>query len=214
MKIVLGIVLAVLVGAVAFVYAAYSGREAELSQLRGQLRELEARSAETDAADALKKRAAEEELTLLRKDKEELLRLRNETRQLREDKKRLEAQAQTAVVQAQNAQAQAQTAQAQVQAIQTSVAQAAAQAATQAVVETPEMQALRARYGLVAGAAPVAVPAANACINNLRQIDGAKQQWALENRKTVGSLPTAAELAQYPEKRCSTMSGRWDLPVG
>ena len=23
----------------------------------------------------------------------------------------------------------------------------------------------------------------NACINNLRQIDGAKQQWALENRK-------------------------------
>jgi prepilin-type N-terminal cleavage/methylation domain-containing protein len=28
----------------------------------------------------------------------------------------------------------------------------------------------------------------NACINNLRQIDGATQQWALEN----GALPTAA----------------------
>jgi hypothetical protein len=28
------------------------------------------------------------------------------------------------------------------------------------------------------------VKATNACLNNLRQIDGAKQQWALENDKT------------------------------
>jgi prepilin-type N-terminal cleavage/methylation domain-containing protein len=27
----------------------------------------------------------------------------------------------------------------------------------------------------------------NACINNLRQIDGAKEQWALENKKSAGS---------------------------
>jgi prepilin-type N-terminal cleavage/methylation domain-containing protein len=27
----------------------------------------------------------------------------------------------------------------------------------------------------------------NACINNLRQIDGAKEQWALENRLTEGA---------------------------
>ena len=27
----------------------------------------------------------------------------------------------------------------------------------------------------------------NACINNLRQIDGAKEQWALENNKTTGT---------------------------
>src|SRR4051812_14206502 len=27
----------------------------------------------------------------------------------------------------------------------------------------------------------------NACINNLRQIDGAKEQWALENKKSVGT---------------------------
>ncbi|MDX1950668.1 MAG: type II secretion system protein [Verrucomicrobiota bacterium] len=27
----------------------------------------------------------------------------------------------------------------------------------------------------------------NACINNLRQIDGAKEQWALENKKSQGT---------------------------
>jgi hypothetical protein len=34
---------------------------------------------------------------------------------------------------------------------------------------------------------PVTSPA-NACINNLRQLDGAKQQWALENGKTNGDI--------------------------
>jgi prepilin-type N-terminal cleavage/methylation domain-containing protein len=38
---------------------------------------------------------------------------------------------------------------------------------------------------------------ANACINNLRQIDGAKQQWALENKKAAGDTPTATEVAEY-----------------
>lgn len=37
----------------------------------------------------------------------------------------------------------------------------------------------------------------NACINNLRQIDAAKQQWALENNKTGGDLPTKADLLPY-----------------
>jgi prepilin-type N-terminal cleavage/methylation domain-containing protein len=31
---------------------------------------------------------------------------------------------------------------------------------------------------------------ANACINNLRQIDGGEQQWALENHKTSTAAPT------------------------
>ena len=29
----------------------------------------------------------------------------------------------------------------------------------------------------------------NACLNNLRQIDGAKQQWALENGKHSADVP-------------------------
>jgi competence protein ComGC len=34
----------------------------------------------------------------------------------------------------------------------------------------------------------------NACINNLRQIDGAKEQWALENKKTSNDTPQDSDL--------------------
>jgi hypothetical protein len=39
--------------------------------------------------------------------------------------------------------------------------------------------------------------AANACLNNLRQIDGAKQQWALENQRQPGDVPTYSDIAPY-----------------
>jgi type II secretory pathway pseudopilin PulG len=65
---------------------------------------------------------------------------------------------------------------------------------------------------LVAGAVPVGMLAAiaipnfvkargaaqkNACINNLRQIDGAKQQWALENKKPESATPQKSDLMMY-----------------
>jgi hypothetical protein len=37
----------------------------------------------------------------------------------------------------------------------------------------------------------------NVCINNLRQIDTAKQEWALKNNKQAGDVPTASDLAPY-----------------
>ncbi|HLH52800.1 MAG TPA: type II secretion system protein [Verrucomicrobiae bacterium] len=37
----------------------------------------------------------------------------------------------------------------------------------------------------------------NACINNLRQIDGAKQQWALENKQISTATPGSASLTPY-----------------
>jgi len=37
----------------------------------------------------------------------------------------------------------------------------------------------------------------NACINNLRQIDGAKQQWALETKQNGAATPTDADLQTY-----------------
>jgi len=37
----------------------------------------------------------------------------------------------------------------------------------------------------------------NVCINNLRQIDGAKQQWALEHGKKADDVPTVADLKPY-----------------
>lgn len=37
----------------------------------------------------------------------------------------------------------------------------------------------------------------NACINNLRQIDSAKEQWAIENNKSSADTPTATNLDVY-----------------
>jgi Skp family chaperone for outer membrane proteins len=42
-----------------------------------------------------------------------------------------------------------------------------------------------------------AVAQFNACINNLRQIDAAKQQWALENDKPANAIPPAQDLLPY-----------------
>jgi hypothetical protein len=44
---------------------------------------------------------------------------------------------------------------------------------------------------------PCAYPASSACINILRQIDGAKQQWALEKRKETNDIPSMMDIAQY-----------------
>jgi prepilin-type N-terminal cleavage/methylation domain-containing protein len=38
---------------------------------------------------------------------------------------------------------------------------------------------------------------ANACVNNLRQIDGAKQQWALENGRASTDTPDQTNLVVY-----------------
>ena len=37
----------------------------------------------------------------------------------------------------------------------------------------------------------------NSCINNLRALDGAKQQWALEEHKTTNEAPNMTEIAQF-----------------
>ena len=37
----------------------------------------------------------------------------------------------------------------------------------------------------------------NACINNLRQIDGAKQQWALETKQPQTATPVLSDIMPY-----------------
>ncbi len=46
---------------------------------------------------------------------------------------------------------------------------------------------------------------ANACINNLRQIDGAKQQWALENKASGGVTPAATDIQPYLGRGAGTL---------
>ena|SRR2546428_1464773 len=44
----------------------------------------------------------------------------------------------------------------------------------------------------------------NACINNLRQIDGAKQQWALETKQNGNAIPVATDIDPYLGRNGST----------
>lgn len=172
----------------AWVYSANQKKEAELTPLRADSDQLQQLRAELEEAKKVQTQQDGDEVARLRKDHEELLGLRNEVRQLRGERQQLAGQVQTAQAQAQNAQARAE---AQAQALRT------AQAAPVAL--TPEQQAaFQARYG---GAATPEQANLNACINNLRQIEGAKQQWALEKGKPAGALLTAADLAPYLQSK-------------
>jgi hypothetical protein len=176
-------VLGLLIG-LAWVYAASQKKDAELAALREDSQQLQQLRAELEEAKTNSVHAESEELNRLRKDNEELLRLRNEVRQLRGDKQQLATQLQTA-------QSQVQGVQAQVQAMRANPAQLAPPGQL-----TPAAQAaFAARYGLTVTNSEQAVIAA--CINNLRLIDGAKQQWALDHQKPASALLTAADLTPY-----------------
>ncbi len=47
----------------------------------------------------------------------------------------------------------------------------------------------------------------NACINNLRQIDGAKEQWALENKMSSGSTDDDTAIDTYMKGGAPTCPG-------
>ena len=62
----------------------------------------------------------------------------------------------------------------------------------------------------------------NACINNLRQIDSAKQQWALENKKNDTDSPADTDVQVYiknnryptcPSSGTYTVNGLTNDPV-
>jgi len=179
--------------AAALFYIANKSKSEELAKLQPQIQQLE--SLRTENAELKTNQLPAEELGRLRKNNDELLRLRNEVRQLRDTEKQLTQQAQTAQAAAKRAQEQVEAVQAQAHA-----AQAQTQARLQALgtntgqLLTPDQQAFAARYGL----SPVAAgQQANACINNLRLLDGAKQQWALESRKAATATPSTQDVLAY-----------------
>ena len=112
------------------------------------------------------------EISRLRADNLDLPRLRNQVTQLQAANRKLTQQLQTALATAQHQQDELQQLQAENQQARAAVHSAAA-------VFSAEAQQR------------------NACINNLRQIDAAKQQWALENKKTTDAVPTAQDLLPY-----------------
>ena len=175
MKSIIPWVLAVALAAAAWLfYATGAAKDQELKELRSQAGALDQLRRENET---LKKQTlSTEEVSRLLKDNEELPRLRNEVRQLRAQARELTNQLQT--VQRTQARAQQQLTdenaalRTQAQQLQTANAQA-----TQAKVQVDGF--------------------AVACINNLRQMDAAKQQWALEHNKPVGTIPNLPELQPY-----------------
>ena len=47
----------------------------------------------------------------------------------------------------------------------------------------------------------------NACINNLRQIDGAKQQWALETKQATNATPAFTDISVYLKSAVTCPAG-------
>ena len=183
------------------------GQQAEQARQRAE-KELETVRAELEAVKT-ERANLQNETARLRKDNEDLLRLRNQVRMLLDGQKQLTQQVQTAQTEIQRARAQTQAAQAQAEAqarareqAQAQAAQVAAQSLGTNVTLTPEQQAFAARYGLPQlrqqeEVARFGKLQETACINNLRQMEAAKQQWALENRKTAETIPTAQDIAAY-----------------
>ena len=156
-----------LLAALGALYSANQKKESELAGLRQDGLELQSLRAEAETNKSRSQLDADE-LARLRKNNEELLRLRNEVRQLNDEKSLLTRQVQDGKTQVQQAQDQARGAQAQAEAIRQSTAQAALQQAQ-----------------------------ANACMANLRLVDTAKQAWMQVAPRAAGIVPTLADLTPF-----------------
>jgi len=152
--------------------------ETELAALRQANQELQKTRVEEE--DLKKIQAQVEELGRLRKENEELHRLRNEVRQLREEK-------QVAAKTTPSAQASAGQPQ-----IDPSAPPQLQRQLQQLMAENERLRAENQQFQQL----QVNV-SANACINNLRTIAGAKDQWALENKKGTGDLVNAQDIQPY-----------------
>lgn len=152
----------------------YSGieKDHELTSLREQVQQMDSMRSQVDE---LQKQAADQkdQIAAMQKDNAELLKLRGQIRQVTDEKAQLVRQLAAAQTQAERSQAEVQQVQAR---------------ATESAKQMQEQQILQARQNS---------QAVNICINNLRMIDMAKQQWAVEKGKTANDIPQPADILPY-----------------
>ncbi len=201
------VALAAFAAALGLLYLSNRRMAAELPGLRDENRELRAAKAGLHQVVAEKTRRENDELARLNKEAAELPGLQDEAQRLRAEKQELNRQVQQARAQAQRAQAQAQdassqlqTAQRQMEALRASAAQAAqaAKEAQAALAAQRAAQTQTAKQTRPANAPTLDTAAATgACINNLRRISRAQQQWALENQNATSVSPALSDLASY-----------------
>ena len=155
-----------------FLFSANRQKDAALASFHAEKQRADDLQAQLDSLKDSNAGSQNAELSKLRADNQDLPRLRNQVTQLQVANQKLAQQLNATLTAAQQQQEQ-------LQQLQTENQQAAA-TAQQTLTQ-----------------AETAVAERNACINNLRQIDAAKNQWALENNKTVGAVPTAQDIAPY-----------------
>jgi hypothetical protein len=150
-----------------YLFSALRQKEALQVSFQAQKQRADDLQAQVDSLQSSNAGMQDAEISKLRADNQDLPRLRNQVTQLQAANQKLTDQLKATSAFARQQQAQLQ---------QIADAQQAAQAAQAAQVEADNR---------------------NICINNLRQIDAAKQQWALENNKKPTAIPTAQDLAAY-----------------
>jgi hypothetical protein len=157
-------------------FSANQQKNAAQAEARDAKQQVEQLQTQLDQSKDSSVESQNSEIARLRSENQDLLRLRNQVRQLTATNQQLAQQLKSVrlVVQQQQDDLQAWEADA-------AAAQQAQRAAALAAQEQAQTEAAQR----------------NACINNLRQIDAAKQQWALVNSKTDEAIPTAADLLPY-----------------
>jgi len=155
-----------------FLFSANRQKEEAFMQFREARQEAEEARTNLELLKISNADSQRAEISRLRADNLDLPRLRNQVTQLQAANRKLTQQLQAALATAQQQQDELQQLQAENQ-------QARAAMHSAAAVFSAEAQQR------------------NACINNLRQIDAAKQQWALENKKAADAVPTVQDLSPY-----------------
>jgi chromosome segregation ATPase len=155
-------------------FSANREKNAALDSLRETRQQVVDLSAQVDQLKSDMAAAQNAELSKLRADNQDLPRLRNQVTQLQAASQKLQAANQKLTQQLNSTLTAAQQQQLQLQQLATENQQ------VRAVAQQLDAEAAR-----------------NQCINNLRQIDAAKNQWALENNKTATAIPTAQDIAPY-----------------
>jgi DNA repair exonuclease SbcCD ATPase subunit len=150
-----------------FLFSALQQREAALVSFQTETQRADELQTQLDSLKNSNAGSQVAEIARLRADNQDLPRLRNQVTQLQEVNQKLVQQLKATSAFAQQQQAQLQQL-------------AADNQQARAIVQQPDAESER-----------------NACINNLRQIDAAKQMWALEKNKTPDAIPTVQDLLPY-----------------
>lgn len=164
--------LAGLLAMVGMLFANNRAHQREVAQLREQHQQLQQEKEQLEQL-----RGATQEIERLRQDNAELVKLRGEVAALRPLQK-----------QQQQLQAEVQQLRASLQKAQQAGAEVAALRAQNQQLQLNQQAQIQAQID-----APVKAQA-DACVNNLKAIAGAKAQWALEMKKTDVDLPADADL--------------------